>query len=261
MKNIKIKDKNVDLTSLEKEKLITFFGIDTFESRDPFDVLKMFHRIKQVRLKSNIKPSFSPKYINAHLSCFLTDLDFGPVDRILRFLRKKQAKKYLPKSKNLVLLDVGCGRQANLGWHIRDRVFKYIGLDRDIPEVKIRNLEFIRSTAEGMTNILQHKSVDVITALAVIEHIDSPDEFISNCRKLLKPNGTIILTTPAPYADPILKFVSRLGIINNDEIEEHKTYFTPSKLKKLLISKKFQVTVARTFLLGFNGVVVAKKLD
>ncbi|HET6266447.1 MAG TPA: methyltransferase domain-containing protein [Acidobacteriota bacterium] len=37
---------------------------------------------------------------------------------------------------------------------------------------------------------------DVITAIEIIEHMENPTHFLRECRKLLKPGGALILTTP-----------------------------------------------------------------
>ena len=189
---------------------------------------------------------------------YFWDMDFGPVDRMLRIFRRSQVLKALNNRNNLVLIDVGCGRQANVGWVLRKQLKSYIGVDRDIPELSLFNLNFVNSLAETMSGKLKNNTADMVIALAVIEHVEDPESFVRTCKKLLKKDGEILLTTPAPYADPILKLISKLKIINGDEIEEHKTYFSPSTLAQLLEKNGFKILKAQKFLFGLNGVVHAK---
>jgi SAM-dependent methyltransferase len=75
-----------------------------------------------------------------------------------------------------------------------------------------------------------------VTSLAVIEHIE-PEKvlpLICEIRRVLKPDGLFILTTPAAWADKLLKFMAMLGLASPVEIAEHKNLYTTSKIKSML---------------------------
>jgi SAM-dependent methyltransferase len=197
------------------------------------------------------------KYPSIYLRFFLEDLDFGPVDRFLRKLRKKRVLEYLKNHEELcTILDVGCGRQASLGWDFlfTDRI--YYGLDRDIPTISFRNLNLIQGSAESAQF---QTEFGCIIALAVLEHLDSPKEFIQRTHSLLGPRGKVILTTPHPKAAVILDFLSFLHLINADEIEEHKHYFDMTSLEDLLEICGFSVVFKKRFLFGLNSFIVGEK--
>lgn len=81
---------------------------------------------------------------------------------------------------------------------------------------------------------------DLITMLAVLEHIENPDDMFKEIYRVLKPNGNLILTTPTPRAKPVLEFLSfRLKLIDKKEILDHKRYWNKNELINLLIDKKF----------------------
>jgi SAM-dependent methyltransferase len=66
---------------------------------------------------------------------------------------------------------------------------------------------------------------DLITAVEVIEHLENPTAFLRSIRKLLKPNGFAILTTPNVENVPArLKFLTRGEIRAMDKFApEHIT--------------------------------------
>lgn len=191
---------------------------------------------------------------------YLFDLHFGLADIILRYFRIRAAKKFLKNTQNDVILDVGCGRQAILGWKIKKLVKKYIGVDAEITQSKIQNLELIKSQDRSLTALFPENYFDKIIALALIEHLDNPNEFVKNCHKILKNWGYFILTTPPPLSSPIIKFLGALHIIDKNEADSHKTYFNCRRLKNLLENNGFSVMHCRYFLFGFNTICVAKKI-
>lgn len=199
------------------------------------------------------------KLLGCRIKYFLTDLDFGPFDRLLRKIRIWKALSFVD-TQNKVLLDVGCGRQASVGWKFKDKLSRYVGIDRDIPCVQIQNVTLIESSAEQMLEHIKESSVDVIIALAVLEHLKKPQDFIKDCQKVLKKGGQLVITTPPPNSKDILELLSKLNIINGDEIDEHENYFTKKALEDLLNNSELQLTYYKKFLFGFNSILVAKKV-
>jgi predicted SAM-dependent methyltransferase len=64
---------------------------------------------------------------------------------------------------------------------------------------------------------------DYILMLAVIEHM-TRDEAIKNIsvlRQKLKPNGKLIITTPAPWSDSLLRTMAKFNLVSPEEINEH----------------------------------------
>ena len=70
----------------------------------------------------------------------------------------------------------------------------------------------------------------------------------------------MVLTTPAPWSDGVLKLMAWFGLIDGGEIVDHKTYFTLSDLREVLERVGFKVTRQKMFGLGMNGLTVAEKI-
>ncbi|MEO7311912.1 MAG: class I SAM-dependent methyltransferase [Chitinophagaceae bacterium] len=117
--------------------------------------------------------------------------------------RKKKLNFFIdPIPKKAKVLEVGCGgnwvkefMQAN-GWE------SYTGIDIEgNPDIKgdLNNWELLG---------LQPASYDVIVAFEVVEHDDLWQSFFD----LLKPGGKIMITTPVPGGDWILKILETIGL-------------------------------------------------
>ena len=52
--------------------------------------------------------------------------------------------------------------------------------------------------------------------------------------RVLKPDGTFIITTPAPWTDLLLKMMAKLGLVSRIEIEEHKAMYGRKEIGSIL---------------------------
>jgi SAM-dependent methyltransferase len=150
--------------------------------------------------------------------------------------------KFLRKGSSLKMLDVGCGQ----GYYVRDAMEEGINaygidistyaLENALAEVKDR------ITFGSITEIpFADEEFDVMTAFDVIEHIHPKDTLnaVAEIRRVLKPDGIIIITTPSSnFGD----WVSDLTHINVRPpkfwkliLEEHnfkvQMFYVPSFLK------------------------------
>jgi 2-polyprenyl-3-methyl-5-hydroxy-6-metoxy-1,4-benzoquinol methylase len=103
---------------------------------------------------------------------------------------------------------------------------------------------------------------DLVISLAVIEHLENPQSMINQVYKTLKKGGLFILTTPSPYAKPVLEFLAfKIHIVSEQEIRDHKAYHSEKDLVKMLNTSGFQKRNIKTksFELGFNILVTSKK--
>jgi ubiquinone/menaquinone biosynthesis C-methylase UbiE len=150
--------------------------------------------------------------------------------------------KFLRKGSSLKLLDVGCGE----GYYVRDAIEE--GIDAygiDISSHALENaLDRVKDRISfgSITEIpFADDEFDLMTAFDVIEHIHPKDTLnaIAEIRRVLKPRGIVIMTTPSSnFGD----WVSDLTHINVRPpkfwkliLEEHdfevQLFYVPSFLK------------------------------
>ena len=114
------------------------------------------------------------------------------------FKREKEVRRLLPKGKNLRYLDCGCedGRltleRANVIG--TNKVYGIEIMDSEIKKARQRGV--IVENADLNDKIpFGNNEFDVITATQVIEHLYNIDNFVSEIRRLLKPEGIFIVST------------------------------------------------------------------
>lgn len=107
--------------------------------------------------------------------------------------------KFLQKGSTLKMLDVGCGE----GYYVRDAMNEGInayGIDISTHAIENALAEVKdRITFGSITEIpFADEEFDVMTAFDVIEHIHPKDTLnvVAEIRRVLKPDGNIIITTP-----------------------------------------------------------------
>lgn len=113
-------------------------------------------------------------------------------------------RRYAPERAGASVLDVGCGNGfflQQLDERLR-RDYRYHGVDyspyqvecaASRPyEVRLGNLE------EGIPH--DAATFDVVYAGEVIEHLYNPDHLIAECRRVLRPDGLLVLSTPNLHA-------------------------------------------------------------
>src|SRR3989344_5014226 len=178
------------------------------------------------------------------------------------FFRKRRIRPYLREAD--VYVDLGCGFTATLlRWVVGEfKVKKAIGLDLSCNQsLATEKISF----QEGDLNneiVLPDNSVDMITSLAVLEHLSNARKNLQEVYRILKPGGRLVMTTPTPLSKPVLEFLSyKLGLINEDEVRDHKDYYNTVRLREMLTSAGFapEKVKAGTFLFGLNNFVIAIK--
>ena len=80
-------------------------------------------------------------------------------------------------------------------------------------------------------------TVDVVAAFEVIEHLFCPSDFIKQCRRLINPNGLLLLTCPNVKGFDTSLLREKSGTFDH----EHVNYFHPKSLGELLENCGFEV--------------------
>jgi len=106
--------------------------------------------------------------------------------RRLRNLTFRMLKK--TQGNQLHLVDFGCGEMPYYKI-IKPVVDEYVGIDLAMNPLAHHHIDFDSKTS------LPDEFTDIILSNQVLEHVDSPEGYLDEAWRLLKPGGTLILST------------------------------------------------------------------
>jgi len=190
---------------------------------------------------------------------------YSLLDNIIYFLRRRQVVRALPPLESQRIADLGAGYDARLLRGLLHRYKNLQGVAFDFAFDENLAKEDRLSLVLGDLNMPLTRadaSLDVVISLAVLEHLDEPQHFLSEIYRMLVKGGRCVLTTPGPTSKPLLEFLAyKLKIIDATEIRDHKNYFSSKDLEKMFQLAGFDPSSihAKTFLFGMNNVVIADK--
>ncbi len=176
------------------------------------------------------------------------------------WFRKMRVNKILPWiPENSILCDIGCGFNAHFLTSISPLIQKGYGFDKKVTSIEKNNLIIQKyNLIESLP--VSDNSMDCVTLLAVLEHLSNPDEVFLEIKRICRPKGRVIITTPTPASKPLLEFLSfKMGLVSPEEILDHKHYWTLEEIKGLLNKFGFDILEMKTFALGFNSLVIGEK--
>lgn len=179
------------------------------------------------------------------------------LEKLLQFFRFRKVLPYVKGGSKI--LDIGCGYKGTLLSLLSSNISEGVGVDISVSKKKINNnIKLIpQKNAKLPKNYF-----DLVTCLAVVEHLENPKFLLTTAYKSLKKNGRLLITTPSQIAKPILEFLAfKLGIVSKQEIIDHKKYYSKEELENLLAScgfrrKNIQI---KYFSFGVNTFAITKK--
>jgi ubiquinone/menaquinone biosynthesis C-methylase UbiE len=153
------------------------------------------------------------------------------------------------------ILDVGCGSGNFLaalrsrGWDVYATEFS----DAAVALAESRGITVHRGTVEDAGYPDDH--FDVVTMWHVLEHVPAPRETLDELRRVLKPDGLLVVEVP-DSASLTFRLCGRdwMGL----DIPRHLQHFTPTTLVRLLDDAGFTPIYRQTFhhwdfLFAFNS--------
>ncbi len=141
-------------------------------------------------------------------------------------------------SKSSLALEVGCGTGANLST-LGSAGLYGVGLDRSTYALTlVRSKNELPLLAGDINNLpFKTKSVGLIIAMDILEHLDDDRSGINESYRILKRNGLLILTVPA------FKFL--WGI--QDRVTGHKRRYTKKQIVNRLKEMEFDILKSSYF--------------
>ncbi len=181
---------------------------------------------------------------------YMADQDTeGLLSPFLRNQRLKAIKPYLQGK----VLDVGCGT-GSLAGEVSPDHYLEVEIDQFSLESAISKFPKHRFQ-KALPN--ETEKFDTVIALAVIEHVKRPEQFLAELSKRLKPteSARVVITTPHPSMDWIHDFGASIGLFSKHANEEHEELLDCAKLES--ISNKVELRlVYKRFLFGANQLAV-----
>ncbi|MDQ6880373.1 MAG: methyltransferase domain-containing protein [Candidatus Dormibacteraeota bacterium] len=158
---------------------------------------------------------------------------------------------------------MGCGSYPlflnNTRFHERygvDRVKSYGVSDESLTLIE-------QDIADGAGLPFEDAFFDVVTLLAVFEHLDLPvlEGLLREIHRVLRPGGVFVMTTPAAWTEAILRVMAYLRLVSGEEVGEHKATYSPGRIVSLLATAGFDSAGVRhgTFEARMNLWAAARK--
>lgn len=180
------------------------------------------------------------KYYESEAYISHTDGKGSLVEVLYQFVKKFALKKKVGLINELhpakgKILDIGAGTGDFLaaaksnGWNI-------IGIE---PSEKAKTIAGKKGVifAESMQS-LEKQSFDVITMWHVLEHVPNLEEQIKELKRLLKPDGTIIVAVPN-FRSFDAKYYRRFWA--GFDVPRHLWHFSKKAIKQLFLKEKMKV--------------------
>lgn len=187
-----------------------------------------------------------------------TDTSKGLINRLYQLVRKRtirQKRKLICRITGLqqgALLDVGSGtgffaaEMKRKGWMVTglepDFAARQIAAKNNGIELKDIN-EFFH---------LQPGTFDVITLWHVLEHVHDLQEYMAQLKKLLKPEGKLVIAVPN-YTSADAAIYGQFWAAY--DVPRHLYHFSPSSVKKL--AEKHGLKISKHYPMWFDSFYVA----
>lgn len=141
----------------------------------------------------------------------------------------------------LKILDVGCGTGANL--EMLSQFGNAEGVDVSVEALDFCRARGLQQVKLGAAEALPYagNSLDLVTALDVVEHLDDDVAGLKEMKRVLRPGGEVVLFVPA--------FMFLWGV--QDDISNHRRRYTMAGLKAVVSQAGLEIGRASYVNLSF----------
>jgi len=158
------------------------------------------------------------------------------------------AKQHLDLTKPLRILDFGSADGLTL-LELSQLIpnATYLGIEYSekliISAPKLpKNIRIIKGDVMDLPKEAKHEPYDLVTALAVLEHLPDPQKAVNEAADTLRPGGIFVATCPHPFWE---KASTKLGFLKDDQ---HTTELNMEKMSELALKAGLEVLSRRPFM-------------
>lgn len=156
-------------------------------------------------------------------------------------LMKNKILKY-SKLKISKCLDIGCASGEFLQLMTKDGVLGY-GVELSSHAAKLAKKKNLTIYNKKFEDVSFKDCFELITLFDVLEHVESPIQFMKKVNSLLIPKGLIVITTPN-----LKKFyLNGKQWVGFTSSHEHLYFFTPDTIKRLLENTGYTLLKVETY--------------
>ena len=153
------------------------------------------------------------------------------------------------------LLDIGCG-WGNFLEVVKKNSIPYLGIDSSKAAIKICKSKGLNCKNVSINQLIETgKKFSCITCFQVLEHIKNPLSFLISLKKLIKPGGVLLLTTPNNDS-PLRRLLKTKWPVYNTK--SHFVFYNKKTLEKTFTMagyKNISVKIDSPRFMSFNYII------
>jgi len=166
------------------------------------------------------------------------------LDKLIMRVRVGKIVPLIPKGANL--LDLGCGYRGELLTQVAEIIGEGVGVDLSVKNTRDTKIKLMEGRVDDPLPYPSGEA-DMVTALAIIEHVHLPELMLSESYRVLKRGGKLVVTTPSALGKWPLELLSRIHLISRAEIADHKRYYSKKSLELAIKQAGFGRVKVRHF--------------
>ncbi|MCX6791718.1 MAG: methyltransferase domain-containing protein [Candidatus Gottesmanbacteria bacterium] len=154
-------------------------------------------------------------------------------------------------------LDIMSGFQSIMQLaHIKHaNISEFYALDQHLDKNLVKaNIKIKQCRIDKELPFASHR-FDNVTLINGLEHLDSPQDILCECYRVLKPGGILQVIVPTPFSRPILEFLAFTIKIQpqiSESIREHKMYYDEKTLVPMIVRAGFTSKNIKVWRIKFN---------
>ncbi len=202
-----------------------------------------FYEVSEKPSAAELEEYYAKKYYQSGKGSYEAEY---PPEEYLYFNNKIEQKNWVIKklftaeTEKRSLLDIGCGEGFTLNYY-KKKGWTVVGLDYSEFGVKKFNPDCLPDLITGdiyekmQPLIKSNTKFDVVWLDNLLEHVLDPLNLLKECKRLLKPDGVLVIEVPNDFS-VLHKFLLEKKYINSEfwiAIPDHLSYFNKSGLEAI----------------------------